>query len=120
MGALLHLLVLLGGFAVGAPSVPDVAGKPWTVVEGGVGRGDLSSKPTALISTGGDLGEGAIHVLDTLKASKIKASFFLPGDYLHKPELQDGLKRMVAEGPYLGPHSDSHPLYCPWEDRSKT
>lgn len=25
-----------------------------------------------------------------------------------------------ADGHYLGPHSDKHLLYCPWEDRAKT
>ncbi len=92
----------------------------WTIVEGGVTRGDTSKKQIALIFTGGDYGEGTGHVLDTLAASKIKASFFLTGDYLRKPQHQDFLKRIVAEGHYLGPHSDTHPLYCPWEDRSKT
>ncbi|HEX8523132.1 MAG TPA: polysaccharide deacetylase family protein, partial [Tepidisphaeraceae bacterium] len=35
-------------------------------------------------------------------------------------ELRAPLQRMIDEGHYLGPHSDKHPLYCPWEDRSKT
>jgi peptidoglycan/xylan/chitin deacetylase (PgdA/CDA1 family) len=30
------------------------------------------------------------------------------------------LRRAVAEGHYVGPHSDSHPLYCAWNDRDKT
>src|SRR5439155_14170764 len=60
------------------------------------------------------------HVLDVLNENHIKASFFFTGDYLRKPEYQPYLKRIVAAGDYLGPHSDSHPLYCPWEDRSKT
>ncbi len=100
--------------------VPDVKTKPWTITEGGVTRGDKSKKQLALIFTGGDFGEGADHILDTLKARKIKASFFVTGDYLRHQELQAGVKRMVAEGHYLGPHSDTHPLYCPWEDRTKT
>ena len=98
----------------------DLSQKPWTIVEGGVVRGDPSKKQLALIFTGGDYGEGTGHVLDTLEAAKIKASFFFTGDYLRKPEHQDYLKRIVAAGHYLGPHSDSHPLYCPWDDRRKT
>ena len=92
----------------------------WTYVEGGVTRGDTSNKQLALIFTGGDYGEGTGHVLDTLAARKIKASFFFTGDYLRKPEHAEFLKRIVAENHYLGPHSDSHPLYAPWEDRKKT
>jgi peptidoglycan/xylan/chitin deacetylase (PgdA/CDA1 family) len=103
-----------------APTLPDLSAKPWTFVEGGVVRGDTSKKQLALIFTGGDFGEGTGHVLDTLAQHKLKASFFFTGDYLRKPEHQDFLKRIVAGGHYLGPHSDSHPLYCPWEDRKKT
>jgi len=83
-------------------------------------RGDVSKKRLALIFTGGDFGEGTGHVLDTLKQRGLHASFFVTGDYLRKPEHQAFLKRIVAEGHYLGPHSDQHALYCPWEDRKKT
>ena len=101
-------------------AVPDLSDKPWTFVEGGVTRGDTSKKQLALIFTGGDFGEGTGHILDTLKEHRIKASFFVTGGYLRNPEHQDYLRRIVAEGHYLGPHSDTHPLYCPWEDREKT
>lgn len=102
------------------PTLPDLSTKPWTVVEGGVTRGDTSKKQLALVFTGGDFGEGTGHVLDTLAARNIKASFFFTGDYLRKPEHAPHLKRIIADGHYLGPHSDAHPLYAPWEDRSKT
>src|SRR5690606_22553880 len=29
-------------------------------------------------------------------------------------------KRLVNEGHYLGPHSDTHLLYCPWDGPKKT
>jgi peptidoglycan/xylan/chitin deacetylase (PgdA/CDA1 family) len=92
----------------------------YTYDHGGVIRGDSSKKQIALIFTGGDFGEGAPHILDTLKKLNIKASMFVTGDFLRHPELVPQVKRMVAEGHYVGPHSDKHPLYCPWEDRSKT
>ena len=101
-------------------TIPDLSSKPWTIVEGGVTRGDTSKKELALVFTGGDFGEGTGHVLDVLAAEKLKASFFFTGDYLRKPEHQDYLKRIVKDGHYLGPHSDAHALYCPWEDRKKT
>lgn len=102
--------------------LPDLSAsrRQWTFVEGGVTRGDTSTKRLALIFTGGDYGEGSEHILDTLQAHGLKGSFFVTGDYLRKPEHQAALERMVAEGHYLGPHSDAHPLYAPWEDRSKT
>jgi peptidoglycan/xylan/chitin deacetylase (PgdA/CDA1 family) len=128
--ALFPLLLILLAAAAGGPTtmpatspakpIPDLSSKPWTLVEGGVVRGDTSKRRLALIFTGGDFGEGTGHILDTLKQRGIKASFFFTGDYLRKPEHQDFLKRIVADGHYLGPHSDRHALYCPWEDRKKT
>ena len=98
----------------------EVQRKEWTYVEGGVTRGDTAKKQLALIFTGGDFGEGTGHVLDTLADHQIKASFFFTGDYLRKPEHAEHLKRIIADGHYLGPHSDAHPLYAPWEDRTKS
>lgn len=92
---------------------------PWTLDQGGIIRGDTSSKKIALIFTGGEHGQGTAHILDTLKQAGIKASFFVTGQYLTKNEHQPLLRRMVAEGHYLGPHSDGHLLYCAWEDRSR-
>ena len=102
------------------PSLRDLGSHPWTVVEEGVTRGDPSHQRMALIFTGGDHGEGTGHILDTLARHRIRSSFFFTGDYLRKPAHADFLKRILAEGHYLGPHSDAHPLYVPWEDRSKT
>src|SRR5688572_21098716 len=101
------LLVLSVFFSVGGcvaplPVMPSLSDAPWMLVAVGGAR------------------EGIGHVLDTLAAAKIKASFFFTGDYLRKPQHQNYLKRITAAGHYLDPHSDSHPLYCPWEDRKKT
>ena len=30
------------------------------------------------------------------------------------------LQRAIAEGHYVGPHSDSHPLYASWDERDKS
>src|SRR5215203_4393233 len=96
IGNFILLMCCLGGLELHADQRPQ-----WTYVEGGVTRGDTSHKKLALIFTGGDYGEGTGHVLNTLAAHRIKASFFFNGHY-------------------LGPHSDAHALYCPWEDRKKT
>jgi peptidoglycan/xylan/chitin deacetylase (PgdA/CDA1 family) len=98
----------------------DRSDKPWTFVEGAPVRGDVAKKQIALIFTGGEFGEGSEHILSELARRKIKASFFVTGDFLRQEQLLPHLRRMIADGHYLGPHSDSHPLYCPWEDRSKT
>jgi peptidoglycan/xylan/chitin deacetylase (PgdA/CDA1 family) len=92
----------------------------WTYDYGGVIRGDTSQKKLALIFTGGDFGEGTEHVLNVLKDQNIKASFFFTGDFLRKPEYVPLVKQAISEGHYVGPHSDRHPLYCPWDDREKS
>lgn len=92
----------------------------FTFDHGGIIRGDLTQKQIALIFTGGDFGEGTPHILDTLQQHHIQASFFVTGDFLRKPEYIPYLKRILAEGHYLGPHSDKHPLYCPWDNRAKS
>ena len=100
--------------------MPLPADRAWTYVEGAPVRGDTSHKEITLIFTGGEFGEGTPHILDTLAGRNIKAGFFVTGDFLSRPDLRAHLKRAIAAGHYVGPHSDAHPLYCPWEDRSKT
>jgi peptidoglycan/xylan/chitin deacetylase (PgdA/CDA1 family) len=92
----------------------------WTFDHGGVARGDVSEKRIALIFTGGHHGGGTEHILDTLQRLDVKASFFVTGDYVSQELLHPSLRRMVAEGHCLGPHSHAHLLYCSWEDRSET
>ena len=100
-----------------ATTGPQVA---YTLDHGGLIRGDASRKEIALVFTGGDFGEGTAHVLNVLKSQKIHASFFVTGNFLRKPEYVPLIKRALAEGNYVGPHSDRHPLYCSWDDREKT
>jgi peptidoglycan/xylan/chitin deacetylase (PgdA/CDA1 family) len=87
--------------------------------EGAVIRGDLGAKKLALVFTGGDHSESTGPILDTLKQHNIRAGFFVTGEFVRRTDLRPLLKRIVNEGHYLGPHSDSHPLYCDWQDRRK-
>ena len=89
-------------------------------VRGGIERGPVNEKKIALEFTGGSFGEGGGHILDVLDDHDIKASFFFTGDFFRNPEFDPMIKRIVREGHYLGIHSDSHPLYCPWDNRDKT
>ena len=99
---------------------PPTAPSPFTLDHGAVVRGSLQQKRIALIFTGGDYGEGTGPILDTLHDLQIKAGFFVTGAFLSQPERRQLLQRAVNEGHYVGPHSDQHPLYCPWEDREKS
>lgn len=92
----------------------------FTYDQGGITRGARDRKELALIFTGGDYAEGATSILDALAARGVKASFFVTGGFIRHPEFDGYLRRMVAEGHYLGAHSDGHLLYAPWEDRNRT
>ncbi|PWU09231.1 MAG: hypothetical protein C5B50_27910 [Verrucomicrobia bacterium] len=90
------------------------------VREGGIVRGPKDSKRIALVFTGHSYAEGAQTILDELQRHKAKASFFLTGDFLADTNFAGVVERIVAEGHYLGPHSDKHLLYCPWYGPKKT
>jgi len=93
---------------------------PFTWDDGAVVRGDLQQKWIALTFTGGDYGEGTQAVLDTLEKTKVKAGIFVTGGFLRESERRKLVQRAVQDGHYVGPHSDQHPLYCPWDDREKS
>lgn len=83
-------------------------------VEGGIVRGPTHGRKIALVFTGHEYAEGATTILDALADHQARASFFLTGAFLRNPEFAAHVRRMVADGHYVGPHSDAHLLYCPW------
>jgi peptidoglycan/xylan/chitin deacetylase (PgdA/CDA1 family) len=88
--------------------------------QGGIVRGDTSSRRMALIFTGGSFADGGDRIRDVLKKRDIRAGFFFTGDFYRTPEFQGLIRGLAADGHYLGPHSDKHLLYCDWNDRAKT
>jgi peptidoglycan/xylan/chitin deacetylase (PgdA/CDA1 family) len=92
----------------------------FTIAQAGIIRGPRDRKELALLFTGGDYGEGTADILDTLKARNLHAAFFVTGNYVAQPALKPLMKRMVAEGHLLCPHSHGHLLYASWEDRDKS
>jgi len=44
-------------------------------------RGDTSSKKIALVFTGHEFADGGDYIAEVLKKNKVKASFFLTGDF---------------------------------------
>jgi peptidoglycan/xylan/chitin deacetylase (PgdA/CDA1 family) len=87
---------------------------------GAVIRGDQSAKKLSLVFTGDKFGESTGPILDALRDRQIKAAFFVTGNFARDKNLQPLLKRALNENHYVGPHSDSHPLYCDWKVRSET
>ena len=45
---------------------------------------------------------------------------FVTGNFVRDDKLRPLLERAIAEGHYVGPHSDSHPLYASWDERDKS
>lgn len=84
------------------------------IVDGGIVRGPMDARRIALVFTGHEFAEGADTILDVLRRRHLPASFFLTGAFLRDPAKAPLVRRMVAEGHYVGPHSDGHLLYCPW------
>ncbi len=87
---------------------------------GAIIRGEVTVKTLSLVFTGDERGESTPHILESLKNRKIKAALFVTGNFVRDPKLRPLVKRAVVEGHYVGPHSDSHPLYCSWDDRDKS
>lgn len=87
---------------------------------GAIVRGDVASKHLALLFTGDEFGESAGPILNALRARGIKGSFFVTGKFLRTEAFKPLVERVVAEGHYLGPHSDGHLLYCDWAEREKS
>jgi len=87
---------------------------------GGIVRGDASRPRLSLVFTGGSFGDGGEHIRRVLRDEGVKAAFFFTGDFYRAPEFADVIRGLAADGHYLGPHSDKHLLYAPWENRDKT
>lgn len=80
-------------------------------------RGDTSRKRLALVLTGHEFADGGEHIAQTLKRLGVGASFFFTGDFYENPAFAPLIRRLHADGHYLGPHSGKHLLYCDWKQR---
>jgi peptidoglycan/xylan/chitin deacetylase (PgdA/CDA1 family) len=88
--------------------------------EGGIIRGSTSVRSLSFVFTGHGYAEGGEVILNELGKHKGKGSFFLTGGFLTNTSFKPLIQRLVKEGHYLGPHSDNHVLYCPWDGPKKT
>jgi len=85
--------------------------------QGALIRKGSDEKTIYLLFSADEFGEGFEHILDVLDSKMIKGSFFLTGKFLRNKQFAPVTRRLVSGGHYLGPHSDGHLLYVPWEDR---
>ena len=123
-GSAVVALVLAGTFlAVACRRVPVPAVDPCRAFlcdHDGIVRGDTALRRMSLIFTGGSFGDGGEHIRQVLRDEGVRAGFFFTGDFYRTPEFEPVIRGLAADGHYLGPHSDKHLLYCPWDDREKT
>ena len=78
---------------------------------------DYNQKAIFLIFSADEYGEGTDHILNCLSRNNIKASFFLTGNFMRNHTYEQSINRMISGQHYVGPHSDRHLLYSPWEKR---
>lgn len=89
----------------------------YTKLYGAIVRGDITKKQIALVFTGDEFADGGMVVARTLKENDINASFFLTGRFYRNKDFRDIISSLIANGNYMGVHSDMHLLYCDWKKR---
>lgn len=70
-----------------------------------------------MVFTGDEFRDGLPHIAQVLKKKKVKAAFFVTGKFLEDKKSARILVDLYRDGQYVGPHSDKHLLYAPWEKR---
>ena len=85
--------------------------------QGAIIRGDAKEKQLAIVFTGDEYADGSKKIIDALDKEKIKASFFLTGNFYRNPAFSSFIKTAKTKGHYLGAHSDQHLLYADWKKR---
>lgn len=87
--------------------------------QGAIIRGEIGRKNIFLIFSGGDFNDGNDTILSVLSNHNIKANFFFTGDYFRNSENDNFIRALVDKEHFVGPHSDKHLLYMPWENRNE-
>ncbi len=108
------MLILLTGLTLYAAEIDTSS---YTYDHGAIIRFDQNRKQICLVFTGGDFAQGGSVILKTLKKHQIQGAFFFTGDFYRNPEFAKTIKELRKAGHYLGPHSDQHLLYAPWDNR---
>jgi endoglucanase len=88
--------------------------------QGALVRKNPQEKKVYLIFSAHEYADGGKVVVQTLKKQKAKASFFLTGAFYNHPENKSLINELIADGHFLGGHSDNHLLYADWTKRDST
>lgn len=80
-------------------------------------RGNPAEKNISLLFTGDEFRDGLPHISKVLEKKNIKGAFFVTGRFIEDIKSAKILAKLAQKGHYVGPHSDQHLLYSPWENR---
>ena len=85
--------------------------------QGAIVRMNSAQKNIYLIFSAHEYGEGALSIERSLKKFGAKGSFFFTGDFYRNKQNAKLIDQLIADGHYLGAHSDHHLLYADWNKR---
>lgn len=88
--------------------------------EGALVRNNMAEKKVYLIFSAHEYADGGKIIVQTLRKYQAKASFFLTGTFYNNPENKSLINKLIADGHYLGGHSDMHLLYADWTRRDSS
>jgi peptidoglycan/xylan/chitin deacetylase (PgdA/CDA1 family) len=77
-------------------------------------------KKVYLIFSAHEFNEGGQAIEKSMQKFGSKGSFFLTGDFYRNKQNSSLIKKLIANGHYLGAHSDRHLLYADWVKRDST
>lgn len=80
-------------------------------------RGNPENRNISLVFTGDEFRDGLLHISQVLDKKDVKGSFFVTGKFVEDKKSANLLTKLTKNGHYVGPHSDQHLLYSPWENR---
>ena len=80
-------------------------------------RGNPENRNISLVFTGDEFRDGLPHISQVLEKKDVKGSFFVTGKFVEDKKSANLLTKLTKKGHYVGPHSDQHLLYSPWENR---
>lgn len=76
---------------------------------------DTDRMVVRLVFTADSMFEGGEYVVQALDSMKVKASFFFTGNFLRLREFEPLIRKIIADGHYVGTHSNHHLLLADWD-----
>lgn len=119
IAALLGAVIFVPGIMAATAGADPGGGrdKGPVITRGAVTQLSPARREVALVFTAADMADGADTIISTLRRYKVRGHFFFTGTFFRR--FPGVVKRLLADGHYVGCHGYTHMLYFPW-DRSDT